>query len=136
MLISLLRFVDRDTIMRFRGGGVGHMSTRAATDFFKHDRDILDMKSRRARQEEYAPRAPPNVEDDDDDDSEDMDTDGSEVGEPEIYHLEDDDLSESELVDYGYEVDGEEEDEEDDRDVREDDGTIIDELGALDFGEY
>jgi hypothetical protein len=29
--------------MRFRGGGVGHKSTREATDFFKKDRDRLDM---------------------------------------------------------------------------------------------
>ena len=28
--------------MRFRGGGVGHKSTRRATDFFKTDRDPLD----------------------------------------------------------------------------------------------
>ena len=31
--------------MRFRGGGVGHTSTRAATKVFKADRDVLDMKS-------------------------------------------------------------------------------------------
>lgn len=29
---------------RFRGGGVGHASTRAATDFFKQDRDSRDAK--------------------------------------------------------------------------------------------
>jgi hypothetical protein len=29
-------------MMRFRGGGVGHKSTREATDFFKKDRDNLD----------------------------------------------------------------------------------------------
>jgi len=28
--------------MRFRGGGVGHQSTRVATDFFKQDWDNLD----------------------------------------------------------------------------------------------
>jgi hypothetical protein len=126
-------------VMRFRGGGVDHLSTRAATDFFKNDRDKLDMKSWRTRQEEHAP---PNVEDEDND-SEDMVIDGSEVGEPdsdsEVYDLEDDELSESELVDYGYEVDDEEEEEEEDgRDVREEDDTtgIIDELGELGFGEY
>jgi hypothetical protein len=32
-------------MMRFRGGGVGHKSTREATDSFKKDRDWLDMKS-------------------------------------------------------------------------------------------
>jgi len=30
--------------MRFRGGGVGHASTREATDFFKQDRDSRDAK--------------------------------------------------------------------------------------------
>lgn len=29
--------------MRFRGGGVGHRLTRHATDFFKSDRDDLDV---------------------------------------------------------------------------------------------
>jgi hypothetical protein len=29
-------------MMRFRGGGVGHKSTREATDFFKNDTDRLD----------------------------------------------------------------------------------------------
>ena len=32
-------------MMRFRGGSVGHKSTREATDFFKKDRDQLDIKS-------------------------------------------------------------------------------------------
>jgi hypothetical protein len=32
-------------MMRFRGGGVGHKSTREATDSFKKDRDQLDVKS-------------------------------------------------------------------------------------------
>lgn len=32
--------------MRYRGGGVGHKSTREATDFFKNDRDRLDIKRR------------------------------------------------------------------------------------------
>ena len=30
-------------MMRFRGGGVGHKSTRDATNFFKNDRDPLDL---------------------------------------------------------------------------------------------
>ena len=36
-------------IMRFRGGGVGHKSTRSATDFFKNDRDSLDRDRRSAK---------------------------------------------------------------------------------------
>ena len=41
------RFADRDLMMRFRGGGVGHTgkSTRQATDFFKKDRHILDVQT-------------------------------------------------------------------------------------------
>ena len=32
--------------MRFRGGGVGHKSTRQATNFFKNDRQALDEQKR------------------------------------------------------------------------------------------
>jgi hypothetical protein len=49
MTLPMLRFADRDLMMRFRGGGVGHSgwhkSTREATDFFKKDRHILDVKN-------------------------------------------------------------------------------------------
>ena len=34
--------------MRFRGGGVGHKSTRDATNLFKTDRDSLDYDRHRA----------------------------------------------------------------------------------------
>jgi hypothetical protein len=37
------RFSDRDLMMRFRGGGVGHKSSREASNFFKKDRDRLDV---------------------------------------------------------------------------------------------
>ncbi len=37
-LITLNRFVDRDMFMRFRGGGVGHKSTREATNQCLQDR--------------------------------------------------------------------------------------------------
>ena len=30
-------------MMRFQGGGIGHKSTRDATDFFKNDRDASDL---------------------------------------------------------------------------------------------
>ena len=39
-------------MMRFRGGGVGHKSTKEATDFFKNDRDILDLPNAMAEDEE------------------------------------------------------------------------------------
>jgi hypothetical protein len=36
-------FADRDMLMRFRGGGVGHRTTRKATDGFLSDRNPLDI---------------------------------------------------------------------------------------------
>jgi hypothetical protein len=134
-------------MMRFRGGGVGHMSTRAATDTFKIDRDDLDIQAQQARNEEEEelddeemnelPR-PGNV---------DIETiieganaeDGAEVDELEK-------LSESELNDYGYEPEIEsdedndseddEEAEEDDREAGEEDDTAVDELGVLGYADY
>lgn len=123
--------------MRFRGGGVGHSSTRVATDIFKNDRDTLDTESRRARQMDYAPTnlEEDSPEEDDDDIYMPLTVDsglgeGSEAGETD--ELEDE-LSESELVDYGYEQKGDDEDEED-RDGEDD--TFIDELGGLDYADY
>jgi hypothetical protein len=40
---SLLRFVDRDMMMRFCGCGVGHKGVREATNQFLNDRDRLDI---------------------------------------------------------------------------------------------
>ena len=70
------RFADRDLMMRFRGGGVGHKSTREATDSFKKDRDHLDIKS--------------HIEDDDA---------MPEILEPQPYEEE---IEEDEEEDYGY----------------------------------
>ena len=42
----MIRFVDRDMMMHFRGGGVGHKSTRTATDMFKWDWHRLDVDNR------------------------------------------------------------------------------------------
>ncbi|KAF8874231.1 hypothetical protein BD779DRAFT_1476607 [Infundibulicybe gibba] len=44
-------FADRDMVMRFRGGGVGHTSTRTASNFFLDDHDALDIASRERRRE-------------------------------------------------------------------------------------
>ncbi|KAG6827318.1 hypothetical protein H0H92_012339 [Tricholoma furcatifolium] len=43
-LYNIGMFVDRDMIMRFRGGGVGHKSTREATDVFLSDRHRTDER--------------------------------------------------------------------------------------------
>jgi hypothetical protein len=42
----MARFADRDWIMRFRGGGVGHRATRTATNKFKKDRHRLDISNK------------------------------------------------------------------------------------------
>ncbi len=42
-LFCYFRFVDRDIGMRFRGGGVGHTSTREATDKFCSDRPASEF---------------------------------------------------------------------------------------------
>ena len=150
--------------MRFRGGGVGHTSTRAATNVFKADRDVLDMKSGQNTGALTDPE-PFNVEERDDEDmAEDIVEDMAEViaenmvediaenmaeGMAEDFlvdaeaEIDDEgDLSDSELVDYGYELgdsDSEEDgagDEEDD-DVRgEEDDAIRDELDELGYADY
>jgi hypothetical protein len=43
--IPRFRFADRDLMMRFRGGGVGHKTTRQATNFFKKDRHTSDVQN-------------------------------------------------------------------------------------------
>jgi hypothetical protein len=142
-------------MMRFRGGGVGHMSTRAATDVFKTDRDDLDKQSRQARREAS------NVEDEEETGDEEMNGNES-VRPPNIDDIEtiieganvedeveidqEGELSESELIDYGYEPEiesdeDEDEDEEEpeegeDRDVGEEDDITIDELAVLGYADY
>ncbi|KAF6742517.1 hypothetical protein DFP72DRAFT_830415 [Ephemerocybe angulata] len=39
-------FVDRDMFMRYRGGGIGHVTTRAATNTLLGDRDDEDLSRR------------------------------------------------------------------------------------------
>jgi hypothetical protein len=113
-------------IMRFRGGGVGHTSTRTATNIFKADRDIRDIMESHHREE---------------DDDENIVAEGSEDG-----IGEEGGLSESELADYGYEAEGESEEEEEDEEEEEEeeedgeggeeDDTTIDELDALGYADY
>lgn len=52
LTIGTHRFTDRDLMMRFRGGGVGHASTREATNFFKQDRDSCDKRRPVAEEED------------------------------------------------------------------------------------
>ena len=118
-------------IMCFRGGSIGHSSTRAATDIFKDDRDDLDIVSQRRRKE---PQTDLNAEEDDGVDVDEMSTeilDGERDTEAVID--EEGQLSDSELVDYGYEPEIESDDEEvdDDREAGEEDATAVD-----DYADY
>lgn len=112
--------------MRFRGGGVGHTSTRAATNVFKADRDALDIKSGQEYQDHGGA---PDIENDDNDTFlEDSEPDEG-------------DFSESEVVDYGYELEdasesGEEEEAGEDGEGGEEDDTTIDELNVLGYADY
>ncbi|KAJ2913887.1 hypothetical protein MD484_g6527, partial [Candolleomyces efflorescens] len=46
-------FVDRDMFMRYRGGGIGHVDTRAAVDVWLKDRDKLDVERAEAELKRY-----------------------------------------------------------------------------------
>ena len=96
--------------MRFRGGGVGHKSTREATDFFKRDRDPLDVPRKAniddeentlaeewEEIEDYADEDPGSDKDVEDDygytveESDDGEPDGVEVGDDDEYFGPEDD---------------------------------------------
>ena len=145
--------------MRFRGGGVGHAAMRAATDAFKTDRDDLDIQSREARNEAF------NLEEEEEMAKEDLNDNETARG-PNINidaipdGAEDDveeevgELSEGELLDYGYEreIDSDEEeegnegdieqddeeeaDDEEDMEVEEEDILTIDELEELRYAAF
>jgi hypothetical protein len=40
--------------LRYRGGGIGHLTTRAATNFFKQDRHPSDLHGRPSPQDSYS----------------------------------------------------------------------------------
>jgi hypothetical protein len=92
--------------MRFRGGGVGHKSTREASNFFKNDRDQLDVPGTATQpyeQEDAEMEGDPEEPIDEVDEDEEQD-----FG----YVREESDVSEGELavddedVDFGPEDDG------------------------------
>jgi hypothetical protein len=119
-----------------RGGSVGQLSTRAVSDIFKNNRDELDITSQGARKE--PPTHPNTVTDEDDgmveDDMNAENLDGELEREIEDKVDEEDQLSDSEVVDYRYELESDpDEEEDDDREVGEEDDTSIGELG---YGDY
>ena len=125
-------------MMHFHGGGVRHSSTRAVTDTFKGDQDDLDIKSQQAWKESSTHL---NVDEDEgmcDDEMSAEFSDGENEIEEDAVDKEGQ-LSESELVDYGYEPESdsdEEEEEDNDREAGEEDDTTIDELGTLVYADY
>jgi len=130
------RFVDRDMFMRFRGGGVGHAATRAATDTFKTDRDDLDIQSREARNEAFNLEQEEEMAEEELNENEmargpNIDIDAIPDGAEDDIEEEEGELSEGELLDYSYEreidSDDEEEGEEDDRE-EDDEEEVGDEL--------
>lgn len=132
-------------MMRFRGGGVGHKTTREATDSFKRDRDPLD---------DQATRAGFNDSDESDSEPDGDETriqDGEIREEPddgEIQEEEEDEKIQEEEEDYGYTREESEESDTDDDDAEllvgvdevyfgpEDDGGAIDpDMDALGYAE-
>jgi hypothetical protein len=116
-------------VMRFRGGGVGHVSTRSATDTFKTDRDDLDIESQQSRKNQP-------ISEDDGLNGDELCEEGLErdieVGEGEVD--EEEWLSDSEVVDYGYELESDSDEEgEEDMEVHEEDETAVNELGCEDY---
>ena len=99
--------------MRFRGGGVGHKSTRDATDFFKNDRDKSDLTvltpvSESDEEEVEQPDAEIQVELDGLMDSDEERDYGYDLGENSEYDSDLDGSRDSELEeeDFGAEGDG------------------------------
>ncbi|KAJ3494201.1 hypothetical protein NLJ89_g10856 [Agrocybe chaxingu] len=126
-------FSDRDLMMRFRGGGVGHNSTRHATDFFKKDWDRLDLMC-----------GDGEAADEDEDEDEDEEEEEEEV-EVEVDNDEDGEEERRNREDYGYTQDydpdeiPDEEEEETEEDVHlgteEDGGGVDPDMEELGYSE-
>jgi hypothetical protein len=130
--------------MRFRGGGVGHRSTRHATNFFKGDRDILDIERRGLVSPKPEEREDEGLSDEDmvineEIDGVEVERDNDEEGEDEDGEQEDnEDEDEDEDEDEEDEDEGEDDDEdgEDDNEEEaeaEDQDGLMDEREALGF---
>jgi hypothetical protein len=96
ILLIASRFVDRDMLMRFRGGGVGHKSTRSTTDQFLMDRDTLDKEYAAGQQEKDESLEECEVDGPSDDDSKPNEPDGD------VESTDSDSYGSDEEYDYGY----------------------------------
>lgn len=129
-------------LMRFRGGGIGHRTTREATSIFLNDRDPLDIC------QTSAAVAHSEDEGSNDDESDLVDNEEGSVARGDTMEPDEGDETDSDLDDYGYsdiqQVEAEDLDEDEDEDgyikdgenmkAAEGDGDdeIDDELGAED----
>jgi hypothetical protein len=121
-------------LMRFRGGGVGHKSTRSATDQFLTDRDTLDEEYAAGQQEKDENLQESEVGCPPDEDCELNEPDGD------VESTDDDSYGSDEEFDYGYVQrvsDDESEEENDGEGDIDEDGEggweDIDELGLGDL---
>ena len=105
--------------MRFRGGGVGHKSTRQATDFFKKDRHVSDVQNSLESTTTHIVEEPIEMNDSNDSEEMVMSSD-SDVGDEEN--------------DYGYKLGGDESDSEDEKSSENDSELGDGDLGAEDYG--
>ncbi|KAF9544383.1 hypothetical protein CPC08DRAFT_413191 [Agrocybe pediades] len=118
-------------VMRYRGGGVGHKSTRDATSFFLKDRHKTDIKARQAASGPSTEKIDDNGGDDGDREWEDVEVDGSKYlvadnevsDEEERYSGEESDEDDEERIDYADDALGPEE------------GMVADELDDLGLAE-
>lgn len=129
------RFVDRDMFMRYRGGAVGHKSTRNATHCVFNDRDPLDKATERREVVEKPNERVGGENDCDEDVDSDMHDEDEEANEDED-NEDDDNNEEGDPEDgEGRDADDSENEESDpDSEPESDSGSISDEMEG--FGEY
>jgi hypothetical protein len=97
----VFRFVDRDMMMRFHGGGVGHKSTREVTDQFLDDRDPMDTGSgQQELGEDETEKLGLILEDDNDDNSENGEEDYGYMNDDSDAETEWEDVDDDVITDY------------------------------------
>ncbi|KAF8625106.1 hypothetical protein AX17_006931 [Amanita inopinata Kibby_2008] len=96
-------FVDRDMVMRYRGGGVGHHTVRKATNIFLEDRHATDTDPNAEDELETTDDTSPDQQEHSDEELEGDENEDSET------ETEDDDDEEGDGVGVGDVGDGEEE---------------------------
>ncbi|PPQ78449.1 hypothetical protein CVT24_001579 [Panaeolus cyanescens] len=118
-------FADRDMLMRFRGGGVGHSSTRKATDYFLQDRYkgdthwYLQQDDTMEEDENEGDEGSTSESDEGDEGGRVMSASGGDS---------EDEVDEEEEEDYGYVNWNDEDEAEDNQDEGDSEGEWVDEV--------